>query len=155
MNAKATIREQIDLDWTMILGELVSGWKKSWGVTEGAAAHDSVNRESCLSDGCFPSSTSEFRLAWRTHTNNDQHQTRLLLVSLLIACWVCWSQLGCSALSKLARDSWALLLPTLRSSSGSYCICWESSHAAKRRLQADNCSHSHSSQPCRGGLKTS
>lgn len=49
MNAKETIREQIDLDWIVILGELVSDCKKSWGVTEEAATHDNVNRESCLS----------------------------------------------------------------------------------------------------------
>lgn len=46
MNAKETIREQIDLDWTVILGELVSDFKKSWRVTEGAATRDNVNRES-------------------------------------------------------------------------------------------------------------
>lgn len=33
MNAKETIREQIDLDWAMILGEPVSDRKKNWSVT--------------------------------------------------------------------------------------------------------------------------
>lgn len=42
MNAKEAIREQIDLDWTMILGELVSDCKKNWGITQWVAMQMAV-----------------------------------------------------------------------------------------------------------------
>lgn len=89
MNAKETIREQIDLDWIVILGELVSDCKKSWGVTEEAATHDNVNRESCLSARFSPPAFQNAALLGvpkKTSTKEDFHYFLCLL-----ACWICCS----------------------------------------------------------------